>query len=75
MTDAAPWTPPPATDEQFRTAGYTPRAREFPLSEAGAHWLAASHGIPLERLPHAWCYAPNPFMQTFVENAAAAART
>jgi hypothetical protein len=64
------WTPPPATDEQFRAAGYTVNARKFPLSEAAVRWVAEFNGIPFEKIPPAWCYAPNPFMHTLVEEAA-----
>lgn len=64
------WSPPPATDDQFRAAGYTAKARGFPLSEAGARWVAAWNGIEFEKIPASWCYAPNGFMQQWVEEKA-----
>lgn len=67
MTD---WTVPPATDEQFRAAGYTARARQFPLTERGARWVATFNGIGFENIPAAWCYAPNQVMADYVEGQA-----
>lgn len=65
-----PWTAPPATDEQFRGAGYTSAARLYPLSEAGARWVAEFNGIPFVKIPAAWCYAPNHGMLKYVEEKA-----
>jgi hypothetical protein len=64
------WKAPPATDGDFRTAGYTREARNYPLSEAGARWVAAFNGVPFDKLPSAWCYAPNPFMLAMIEEKA-----
>lgn len=61
------WAIPPATDEQFRVAGYTAAARQYPLSEDGARWIAAFNGIPFDKIPAAWCYAPNAGMRKYVE--------
>lgn len=64
------WTPPPATDADFRAAGFTAEARKYPMTEAGARWIAAFNGVPFEKIPAAWCYAPNPWMLAYVENLA-----
>lgn len=60
-------TAPPVTDQQLRDAGYTTNARTYPLSEDGARWVAKFNGIPFEKIPAAWWYAPNPEMQRIVE--------
>lgn len=65
-----PWTAPPTSDEQFRAAGYTASARNYPLSAAAARWVAEFNGIPFDKIPPAWCYAPNPYMLTMIEEAA-----
>jgi hypothetical protein len=61
------WTAPPATDAQFRAAGFTAAARAFPHSEAGARWIAAFNNVPFDRIPAAWCYASSAWMRDYVE--------
>jgi hypothetical protein len=70
----SPWTPPPVTDTELRTAGFSPAARNFPRSEAGARWIAAFNGIPFEHMPAAWYYASNGYMHQYAEKLAAAAQ-
>ena len=61
------WVAPPVTDKQLRDAGYDAPARQYPLSEAGARWVAAYNNIPFDKIPPGWCYAPNPGMLAKVE--------
>lgn len=63
------------TDEDFRAAGFTAAARDYPLSHAATDWLAAYNGVPLERLPAAWRYAPNADMRAWIEWMAALPRS
>lgn len=62
------WTPPQASDQQFRDAGFLKEAREHPHSELGARWVAHFNGIPFSKIPAAWCYAANPHMRAMIDN-------
>lgn len=56
----------PVTDEALRQAGFTSDARQFPLSEAGFQWLCHYNGAKPEQAPPAWRYAPNAYMQRWL---------
>lgn len=56
------------TDIQFRAAGYTAAAREYPLSETAFVWVCRYNGItPANCTNPAWRYAPNRATQLRVE--------
>ena len=55
------------TDEHFYKIGFTPIARKYPLSDKAVEWLARFNGIPIEKMPDGWFYAPNVFMQKELE--------
>lgn len=59
------------TDAEFRASGYTGAARNFPLSDAGARWIAEWNGVGFEIMPAAWRYAPNAGMHAWIEKLAA----
>ncbi len=61
------------SDAEFREAGFTGAAREFPLSDAACAWLAAFNGVKIEQMPRAWRYAPNEWMRDYLEKQAALA--
>ena len=65
---------PEVMDHELRTAGFTSEARKYPLSERAVIWLAAFNGVPIEKMPAAWYYAPNSFMQNELEEYAFGAR-
>lgn len=56
------------TEDEFRQAGFTIDAINFPLSEIGQRWIAISNGIPVESMPRAWRFAPNAYMQRYNED-------
>lgn len=60
------------TDQDFRAAGYTAAARDYPLSKRACRWIAAWNNVPFERLPPAWRYAPNAGIFVYIERRAAA---
>lgn len=64
------WTPAPATPEQFRAAGFTSAAANYPRSEMSARWVAHFNGVPFEKIPAAWCYASNSWMWQYAEEQA-----
>jgi len=55
----------------FRAAGFTAAAASFPLSDAACQWLADFNGVPVEKMPLAWRYAPNEYMRKWLEERAA----
>lgn len=59
---------PEVTDQQLRDAGYTAAARNYPLSEEGAQWVARFNGIEISKMPAAWWYAPNVAMRAAIES-------
>lgn len=60
------------TDQDFRNAGVTGAARNYPLTPAGQRWLAEWNGTTVEKMPDAWRYAPNPAMRDKIERSAKA---
>ncbi len=54
-------------DAEFRVAGFTGEARKYPLSEKAVEWLAAFNGVPIDKVPITWHYAPNAWMQEWME--------
>jgi hypothetical protein len=64
-------TNPDVTDEQLRGAGYTAKARNYPMSQAAVRWLAKFSGVAFEKVPAAWWYAPNPDVLKSIEERAA----
>ena len=62
-------------DEHFYKIGFTPAARNFPLSNKAAEWLAEFNGIPVENMPAGWFYAPNAHMQKELDEYADGTRT
>lgn len=57
-------------DEEFRAAGFTGAARNYPLNDEGFAWLCAFNGIAPEQAPRAWRYAPNAYMKEYIEQKA-----
>jgi hypothetical protein len=53
---------PPVTDEELRAAGFTAAARNFPMSEKAVRLLSKQTGVPFEKMPAAWHYAPNTYV-------------
>ncbi len=49
----------PPTPEQFRKAGMTGDAVNYPRTEAGFLWLCQFNGIKPEQAPRTFYYAPN----------------
>ena len=52
---------PPITDEQLRSAGFTKKAKKYPLTERAVRARAHVYGVSFEvytKNPAAW-YAPN----------------
>lgn len=64
------FTAPPVTDEQLRAAGYTAKARAYPMSADAVRWLAKFNGVELHQVPAAWWYAPNPAVRENLEDKA-----
>jgi hypothetical protein len=61
------------TEAEFRAAGFTADAVNYPLSDAAVAWLCQFNGAPNGWTPpRAWRYAPNPAMQATLERNAAA---
>lgn len=59
-----------ALDKELRIAGFTSAAKNFPLSETGFRWICKFNGVPPEKAPRAWRYAPNQYMLEYVERKA-----
>jgi hypothetical protein len=55
------------TEDEFRAAGYTARAAEYPLSEEAFRRKCEFNKVKPENAPLAWRYAPNLYMQEFWE--------
>lgn len=55
------------TEAEFRKAGYTARAVNYPLSPLGCAWIAKLNGVDVKDMPRAWCYAPNQGMLDYIE--------
>lgn len=47
------------SEDEFRKVGYTSYAANFPLTWEQQLWLAAFNGVPVDKMPDAWRYAPN----------------
>jgi len=59
------------THEQFREIGFTGEAAQYPLSEAAYQWLRWFNGVPDGyEVPDTWRYAPNAYMQEYLERKA-----
>lgn len=57
---------PDVTDQQLREAGFTSAARSYPLSREGFLWLCHWNGVKPEQAPPGWYYAPNGYMQEWI---------
>ena len=58
---------PEVTDQQLRDAGFTPAARNYPLSPEAVVWLRKFNGLPEHvPMPAAWHFAPNAYMQKYL---------
>lgn len=55
------------TEADFRAAGFTADAVNFPLSERACRYVAKFNGVPEEKMPRAWQYAPNAYMQKWLD--------
>lgn len=55
------------TEKEFRDAGYTYDAINYPLSDAALARLCKFNGITPERAPRAWRYAPNAYVRDYWE--------
>lgn len=51
----------------FRKAGFTDAAIDFPLSDAGCAIVAEHNGIAPDQMPPEWRYAPNAYMQRWLD--------
>lgn len=58
------------TEKEFRQAGFTAKAINYPLSERAFAWLCRYNGITPEQAPEAWKYAPNETMQARLDELA-----
>lgn len=58
------------TDAELRSAGFTPAARNYPLSDAALAVLAAFNGLRVDQCPKAWRYAPNAWCRDDLERRA-----
>lgn len=58
------------TPEEFRAAGFTAAAIDFPMSERAFLWLCQFNGCKPDQAPRAWRYAPNPYMQNYCDRKA-----
>lgn len=58
------------TPEDFRAAGFTADAINYPRTEAGFLWLCKFNGCPPEKAPRAWRYASSKGMLEQVERLA-----
>lgn len=65
---AGPMTAP--TEKEFRDAGYTADAINYPLSISAFEALCAWNGAAPQNAPRAWRYAPNKRLQEFWEGVA-----
>lgn len=60
------------TEAEFRAAGFTAAAINYPLSDAAVAWLCKFNGAPDGWVPpRAWRYAPNAWCQANAEKKAA----
>lgn len=59
--------PRTVTDAELRAAGYTSKARDFPLSDAAVTWLCNFNGVRFDQAPNAWFFAPNPAVRETLE--------
>ncbi len=55
------------TDEEFRKAGFTAEAANYPLTTSAVRVLAEFNGVTPEQLPQTYHYAPNPGMQLWLD--------
>lgn len=53
---------------EFRRAGFTGAACNFPLTPEGAAIVAEHNGLTVEQIPPAWHYAPNAFMRDWLND-------
>jgi hypothetical protein len=58
------------TEKEFRDAGFTANAINFPRSERGFRWLCWFNGAKPEQAPRAWRYAPNAWCQKYCDEQA-----
>jgi hypothetical protein len=54
--------------EAFREAGFTGAACNFPLTAEGAVIIAQHNGIAVEQMPRSFFYAPNAYMQSWMND-------
>lgn len=55
------------TEKEFRDAGYSAAAINFPLSDAAFAHLCAFNGIRPDQAPRAWRYSPNATVRDYWE--------
>lgn len=58
------------TETQFRAIGFTAAAAHFPLSNRAFLWRCNFNGIKPAAAPTSWRYAPNVYMQTWLDRVA-----
>lgn len=60
------------TTEEFRATGYTAEAVNYPLSRRAFEWLCRFNGISHFDAPLTWQWAPNAYMQKYLDERAVA---
>lgn len=60
------------TEKEFRDAGYTADAVNYPLTERAFQALCEYNGVTTAQAPRAWRYAPNAYVRDYWERAGAA---
>lgn len=56
----------------FRVSGFTREALKYPLSDQAYAWLLSFNGITTQKVPWQWRYAPNAYMQGYLQQRASA---
>lgn len=59
------------TEQEFRDIGFTAEAINYPLSDRAFAWLCKFNGLTQEQAPRAFRYAPNAYMQKYLDDKAA----
>jgi hypothetical protein len=58
------------TEAEFRTTGFTIEAAKYPLSRRAFEWLCHFNGVSKYDVPLTWQYAPNLYMQKYLDDRA-----
>ena len=53
---------------RFRKSGMTEDALNYPLTEGGVAIVAEHNGVAVEQMPAEWHFAPNAWMQRWLNN-------